>query len=369
MMEEILKFNDNYTTVKNSGNDGTGKYSNQCMWICIIQYLYFAKNINIDIETLRKKAELNDGPCKIEFDDEKRSDIIALQRISALYGITVVIYSNKFSNEYVPQTYNQNGIIEVYKPNRYHKNIAHIMHYGAHFELLVNGFRMEPLLINYYQFNVNVNVYAIQYAIENNDICRSDLQFAKHLSRTSPFEIVQIENVNDESQISPFEMLQIVNVADESQISEAIRQSNINNNHTIRNVEPINFTRLTITDRFTELEKYENDYINAVHEKNHVQLMAIEYSNFFLNVFLQQKQSNQSGKRSTNQESIAARCVEKLKSISLVYSLSDATQIERLDEVINFFDTQIAKLKTQIQSLFNEIKSLKLIIIETEFEL
>ncbi len=125
----------NYKAISNSGIDGI--YENQCIWISIVQYLNCVLGYDLNIEKIRKIAEIkkNNSVCKINgidemFDLEKHID--SLHNVMNQFNLKICIYFAQIVEE---QSFINIRSFDIESPNP--ENIIHIVSYGAHFELIV----------------------------------------------------------------------------------------------------------------------------------------------------------------------------------------------------------------------------------------
>jgi len=118
-------------TLTVSRNNGKIKnYSNSCLFISILHYLYGVHNIALDVDVLRKDFKGYDE----KFDFNNVEHIILLEELTDKFLIHIIVYSFNLKKGYIPWI----GDMIRYESNNNHKNIIPIIYYGEHFELITN---------------------------------------------------------------------------------------------------------------------------------------------------------------------------------------------------------------------------------------
>ncbi len=126
----------NFKTIKNNGGDTTGNYSNQCMWISIINFLNQVLGNTLNLDTIREIASDNNtqiNGTREMFDTDKH--MASLLNITNTYDLQIHIYisfRNKAGNLVIPDE--PNWIIG----NNSAPNVVSIVSYGRHFELITS---------------------------------------------------------------------------------------------------------------------------------------------------------------------------------------------------------------------------------------
>ncbi len=121
----------------NNGSDGTNKYSNQCIWLCILEYLFFVLQIIITLTQIRQIA-LSDGNTVIngekeEFDTDLH--IQALIIVAKKFNLRIYLYISRYdASQNIIISDEPNWIIGESSSH----NIVSIVSYGAHFELITS---------------------------------------------------------------------------------------------------------------------------------------------------------------------------------------------------------------------------------------
>lgn len=143
---------DNFKVIKNSGGNGeiapnNKYYSNQCMWLSIIDYLRLRLGIDITLGEIREIASKNNTPIngpQEKFDSELHGG--SLENIIDVFELNIRIYnvlcwknSSNSSNSSTPSNKSMkiNGDTPGLIFGHLYHNIVHIVSYGAHFELIV----------------------------------------------------------------------------------------------------------------------------------------------------------------------------------------------------------------------------------------
>lgn len=127
-----------YKVIHNNGSNGTREYSNQCMWLSILDYVNRVLNKNWSLEEIRNIASRY-GPINgklEEYDYDTMRD--SLEGLLRQYRLRVRIYYAICEGE-------EHNLIddELYIDigSEIPRNIIYIVSYGAHFELIteING--------------------------------------------------------------------------------------------------------------------------------------------------------------------------------------------------------------------------------------
>ena len=171
-------------TKKNTGK--IKNYSNQCMWISILDY-FQSKNSDITIDEIRSIASSNNTPINnidemFDMDLHRRS----LQNISNLFNLQIKIYPRVYESKSAINT----DIYDEIKPE--YGNILHnirIISFGAHFELITNDNNANNL------FDPDLK---LAYEIEYN--FKSNIEIEDLLSKINDIEIqivTTLKQIND----------------------------------------------------------------------------------------------------------------------------------------------------------------------------
>lgn len=127
-----------FSVIRNNGSDGTNRYSNQCFWISICQYLNKVLDIDINLEELRNIASPQNSNIPInnetqEFDTTKYFS--ALQNIIETFSLQIHMYITyrDSSNQLVINNEPDYIVGELFNTN-----IISIVSYGSHFELITH---------------------------------------------------------------------------------------------------------------------------------------------------------------------------------------------------------------------------------------
>lgn len=125
-----------YKVIHNNGSNGTREYSNQCMWLSILDYVNRVLNKNWSLEEIRNIASRYgriNGKTE-EYDYETMRD--SLDGLLRQYGLQVRIYLVTHENH---SLIDDEFYIDIGSDTP--TNIIYIVSYGAHFELIteING--------------------------------------------------------------------------------------------------------------------------------------------------------------------------------------------------------------------------------------
>jgi hypothetical protein len=126
----------NFGVKKNSGSDNSGKYSNQCMWLSIIDYLNGVLGNNFNLDTIRAIGSNNN--TKI---NNKTEEFVTEYHLKSLINV-----SNTFDLQihlYIAFTDNTQQVVISNEPNwiignQSSQNVVSIVSYGSHFELITS---------------------------------------------------------------------------------------------------------------------------------------------------------------------------------------------------------------------------------------
>lgn len=125
-----------FSTKKNNGSDNSGNYSNQCMWISIIDYLNDVLENNINLDEIRAIGSSNNtriNGTREMFDTDMHID--SLLKITSIYDLQIHMYvsfKNKANKLVISNE--PNWIIGDYSAS----NVVSIVSYGGHFELITS---------------------------------------------------------------------------------------------------------------------------------------------------------------------------------------------------------------------------------------
>ena len=138
----------NFTTQKNNGGDNSGNYSNQCIWISIIDYLNGVLGNNINLDEIRAIGSTNNtriNSTREMFDTDFHNE--SLIQVASVFDLQIHLYvsfKDKSSGSLVISK-EPNWIIGDYSSS----NVVSIVSYGAHFELITSiGKRKLNFIIN-----------------------------------------------------------------------------------------------------------------------------------------------------------------------------------------------------------------------------
>jgi len=168
-----------FTTKKNNGGDNSGNYSNQCMWISIIDYLNGVLGNNINLDEIRAIGSSNNtriNDTRVMFDTILYYD--SLLNVVHAFDLQIHMYESFRNREDILVISNEpNWVIGDYSST----NVVSIVSYGAHFELITSiGKRKlyRGFMSSYEKFAPN-----------------RDLAFGKKISKTSKKELDEIDNL------------------------------------------------------------------------------------------------------------------------------------------------------------------------------
>jgi len=125
-----------FQSIWNNGGDNSGRYSNQCIWISIIDYLNGVLGQEYDLDTIRTIASANGNiinNVREEFDTTIH--IEALSYIATLFDLQIHFYvpfRNKSGNLVISER--PNFIVG----NQSASHVISVVSYGSHFELISN---------------------------------------------------------------------------------------------------------------------------------------------------------------------------------------------------------------------------------------
>lgn len=127
-----------FSVIRNNGSNGTNRYSNQCFWISICQYLNKVLDNDINLEELRNIASPQNSNIPInnetqEFDTTEYFS--ALQNIIETFSLQIHMY--------ITYRDSSNQLVINNEPNYivgelFNTNIISIVSYGSHFELITH---------------------------------------------------------------------------------------------------------------------------------------------------------------------------------------------------------------------------------------
>jgi hypothetical protein len=125
-----------FRVIKNNGSDGTTRYSNQCMWLSLRDYLNNVVQLNINLDTIKAQASKN-GVLSINdnfsiFNENYHRS--SLNNFLNMYGLRMVVYEIQyrgnimFLDDEAPSFFGN-----VDSPN-----IVYVAHTDNHFELVTH---------------------------------------------------------------------------------------------------------------------------------------------------------------------------------------------------------------------------------------
>lgn len=125
-----------FLTKKNNGSDGSSKYSNQCMWISIIDFLNGVLGNDFNLDVIRAIGSNNNtvinGPKK-QFDTD--TNLRALLNVASIFDLQIHMYVSFRNKSYELVISDEpNWIIGNYSAS----NVVSIVSYGGHFELITS---------------------------------------------------------------------------------------------------------------------------------------------------------------------------------------------------------------------------------------
>lgn len=172
-----------FTTKNNNGQDNSGIYSNQCMWISIIDFLNGVLNNNVNLEYIRKLGssdgrKINNSNEPFDTDEHLNSLLYVAQKFDLQIHMYIAFRNG---DETIVISEEPNWIIG----NSSASNVVSIVSYGAHFELITKinerklyGGRLSASKSNYSTFIPN-----------------RDLAFGKEIKTISKEELREIDNL------------------------------------------------------------------------------------------------------------------------------------------------------------------------------
>lgn len=169
----------NFTTKKNNGGDNSGNYSNQCMWISIIDYLNGALGNNINLGEIRAIGSSNN--TRINGTREMFDTILHYD------SLLNVVYTFDLQVHMYESFKNRNGILVISKEPNWvigdysSTNVISIVSYGGHFELITSIGKKKlyrGFLSSYDKFTPT-----------------RDLALGKKINKTSKKELDEIDNL------------------------------------------------------------------------------------------------------------------------------------------------------------------------------
>jgi hypothetical protein len=125
-----------FTVINNDGFNNNHGYSNQCMWLSIIDYLKITRNQIVSLETIRTIASRGNAPINnqiTQFDSHTHQG--SLRNVLNHYGLNITIYP-QYIDTYGDIFINKNICIQT--SNNLHPDNVFVVSYGAHFELITS---------------------------------------------------------------------------------------------------------------------------------------------------------------------------------------------------------------------------------------
>jgi hypothetical protein len=167
-------------TKKNTGK--INKYSNQCMWISILDY-FQSKNSNITIDEIRSVASSYNTPIN-NIDEMFDMDLHreSLQNISNVFNLQINIYPNV--GGYHKSAINTDIYTKIIPINEINSECIRIISFGAHFELITNDNNDNN------SFNPDIS---LAFGIEKK--FKSNIEIEDLLSKISDIEIQIVTTV------------------------------------------------------------------------------------------------------------------------------------------------------------------------------
>jgi hypothetical protein len=128
--------NKSFKTKKNNGGDETGKYSNQCMWISLIDFLNNVLGNNLSLDEIREIASIRGtriNDARNVFDTDLHME--ALLNVTRLFDLQIHVYIS-FRDK-------TGALVIQDEPNMTigdfsSRNVVSIVSYGRHFELITS---------------------------------------------------------------------------------------------------------------------------------------------------------------------------------------------------------------------------------------
>ena len=155
--DDLTNITSTFSTISNSGRYGN-RFTNQCMWLSILEYINNVLGNNITLEDLRELASSNGTAIN---DDNDEFDYMdhghALQNVIEAFDLNLHIY--------LPIRNDNNDLVIVNSDylllgDELSPNIISIIAYGAHFELItqINERRLYNNIIIANEFKPNLNL-------------------------------------------------------------------------------------------------------------------------------------------------------------------------------------------------------------------
>lgn len=121
---------------KNNGSDGSGRYSNQCMWLSILDYLNGVMDNNLNLDEIRaigsrNNTGINDVREQYDTDFHYQSLLNVVETFDLQIHFYVVI-RDRNSNSFISNR--PNMIVGEISSS----NVVSIVSYGSHFELITS---------------------------------------------------------------------------------------------------------------------------------------------------------------------------------------------------------------------------------------
>ena len=132
----LLGGNKNFFTKKNNGGDNSGNYSNQCMWISILDFLNGVFEYNFNLGDIRRIASSNDTRInreREEFNTDKHYQ--GLLNVINHFNLQIHLYNSFRTMSTDLEISNKPDWIigDDFAPN-----VVSIVSFGSHFELITS---------------------------------------------------------------------------------------------------------------------------------------------------------------------------------------------------------------------------------------
>jgi hypothetical protein len=126
----------NFKTKKNNGSDGSGDYTNQCMWMTFLGFLNYVLGNNFSLTQIRELASSNNVKLNNPGEEFRVDDHFGgLLNLAELLGLRIHFYlpiEDSTGQLVIP---NRPDWI-IGEPSA--RNVVSIVSYGAHFELITS---------------------------------------------------------------------------------------------------------------------------------------------------------------------------------------------------------------------------------------
>jgi BMFP domain-containing protein YqiC len=126
----------NFRTKKNNGSDGSGDYSNQCLWIAILYFINVVLGNHFSLTQIREFASSNNVKINNPREEFRVDDHYGgLLNLAELFGLQIHFYlpiEDSTRQLVIPDRPDW----KIVEPSA--RNVVSIVSYGAHFELITS---------------------------------------------------------------------------------------------------------------------------------------------------------------------------------------------------------------------------------------